>query len=106
LVFEIDAGRLVAYLFCIFKKNTNTTSVMVKIVIVIESPRQLWSKPMWWCILKFKQKKHHVSLVPKPTWCRDTQRRSWGTNRHCVSLHHVGFGTIPMWCFFYLVGWS
>jgi len=29
-------------------------SVMAKTVIVIESPRRLWSKLTWWCILKLR----------------------------------------------------
>jgi len=97
LVSKIDAGRLIAYLFYIFKKkNTNTTSVMVKIVIVIESSRRLWSKPTWWCILKFKQKKHHVGFGTKPMWCffcfqfpAKSPRRLSGLNRRGGELHDV-----------------
>jgi len=48
LVYEIYAGRLAGYLLCIFKKkNTNTTSVITITVIVIDSPRRLWSKSTW-----------------------------------------------------------
>jgi len=66
---------------------------MVKTVIVIESPRRLWSKPTWWCILKFKQKKHHVGFGTKPTWCFfyfqfpvKSQRRLSGLNRRSGEL--------------------
>jgi len=52
LVSETNAGWLVANSICILKKNTYTTLVMTKTIIVMGSPRQLWSKPTWCCIWK------------------------------------------------------
>jgi len=71
-------------------------SVMVKTVIVMESPRWLWLKPMWWCILKLKTEKAPRRFSVKTDvvfllfYCfSKAPHRLAGLNRYGGELHDV-----------------
>ena len=105
LVSESDVRWLVPNWICIFfKKNTNTMSIMVKIVIVMASPRQLWSKPTWCCIWNFK-----IEETPRRLWTPTDvvvlfTISIWEPTNMVMPIHFTIFSEaprqflVPNWC--------